>query len=75
MYRFFGILARRKRRDIEQTQEQLARATGIAQNTISAIESGQQEPRLDNALRIAYQLEISLDQLAEQLAQDEGRAR
>lgn len=52
-------MARRK-----WTQTELAKQSGVAQTTISAIYRGTSEPTLSTAAKIAKALGISLDELA-----------
>jgi len=51
------------------TQVELARATGIRQATISAIEKGQSRPRTATRQRLAVALQVSLEELDEALVQ------
>ena len=52
------------RADKGLSQKQLSKATGVAQATISDIESGKtQHPRIDTLLLIARGLRVSIDEL------------
>ena len=54
------------------TQEQLAQAVGIIQNTIARYESGVNEPLLSKAVQLADALSISVDALVSTEIADDG---
>ncbi|HXI51199.1 MAG TPA: helix-turn-helix transcriptional regulator [Candidatus Saccharimonadales bacterium] len=45
------------------TEEELARRTGIRQNSINPIKNGKQTPKIDTALRIAKAMKVRLDRI------------
>lgn len=47
------------------SQNQLARITGIAQTTISAIERGEADPRLRTVIILSRALGVSIDELVQ----------
>lgn len=47
------------------SQEELAKKSGLTQNTISSYETGQYSPTLINALKISYALGIPVSELFE----------
>jgi transcriptional regulator with XRE-family HTH domain len=59
-------LARRRRRWLDLTQEEVARRMGVAKQAISYWENGVREPTLENAVAWAKALDLDLaDLLAE----------
>ena len=64
------------RRRAKMTQQKLSDATGIARCTIAAVESGLQSGfSVENLIRIADELGLSLDQLARPAPDDEDVPR
>ena len=61
----FGSNVREARLERGWTQEELARATGLASVQVSRIERGRREVRLTTLLRLAAALDVSLDRLVE----------
>lgn len=59
----FGRLVRRGRFEYGLDQDALAKAVDVSRTTISNIERGYQSPNLALALRIARELDLSLDSL------------
>ena len=55
------------RESLSQTQEDLAKRSGIAQPTVSRIESGDREPRLSTLRGYASGLGLSVEQLLAKL--------
>lgn len=47
----------------EITQKELAKMTSISESTLSRILAGKQEPRLDDALKIASALSVSVERI------------
>jgi transcriptional regulator with XRE-family HTH domain len=60
----FGELVRRRRSEIGLSQADLARAAGVHPRQLRRYESGEQQPALAVAVRIAQTLGASLDELA-----------
>jgi len=61
-----GIRIRRRRRDLDMTQAQLAELTGIPQFHISAIETGRiSDIKTDTLWRLAKALQVTTDSLLE----------
>lgn len=52
-----------RRAELGMSQEQLARACGIGQSTVSEIEDGKHSPTLDVAFKIADALGKTLEEL------------
>jgi DNA-binding XRE family transcriptional regulator len=65
--RRFGERLRMLRKSLSQTQEDLAKGSGIAQPTISRIEAGDREPRLSTLRGYANGLGLSVEQLLAKL--------
>ncbi len=59
----FGKVIRRRRRELDLSQEQLAERSGLHRNYISGIENGECNPSLKNIVRLAAALEISVSDL------------
>lgn len=59
-----GATVRRYRRLRRVSQEELAASLGLAPNAISKIEHGHRKITLDEAVRLAVLLRVSLEQLA-----------
>jgi transcriptional regulator with XRE-family HTH domain len=57
-----------------QTQEGVARLTGVSSGQIGNYESGGQWPRLNTAVRLAAALDVTLDELYRVLSQDRATA-
>ncbi len=53
----------RKKRNM--TQAELARAVGIAQSSVSTLESGETEPAFRTLIKLAKALNCSLDELVD----------
>lgn len=49
-----------RRRELDLSQQELARLTGTTQSAIARLESGQRPPRIDTLLRIASALDAEL---------------
>src|SRR3954454_16595737 len=60
----FGEIIRRLRQEAGMSQAGLAGAAGIHQRQINRYESGEQQPALDVARRLARALGVTLDELA-----------
>ena len=56
----FGLAVRRKRRQLEMTQEELAERAKMSNTSISRIEGGQQNPTRDTMLVLCEVLEMEL---------------
>ena len=63
-----GARIRAARENASLSQQELSRRSGIAQESLSRIETGRRDPRLGTLRRLAKGLDLSLDQLMEQLA-------
>ena len=60
-----SINIRKFREKSGMTQEQLARKADISYNTLVKLESGAvSNPRMDNLMKLADALDVSMDQLA-----------
>lgn len=60
-----SINIRKFREKSGMTQEQLARKADISYNTLVKLESGAvTNPRMDNLMKLADALDVSMDQLA-----------
>jgi transcriptional regulator with XRE-family HTH domain len=59
MHRRFCANMRRRRLEINMTQQQLADKLGVAQPGIAAIEAGRASPTLDTVARVAEALDMS----------------
>jgi transcriptional regulator with XRE-family HTH domain len=59
----FGRAIRRRRRELDLSQEQLAERAELHRTYISSIERGAQNPSLENIERLAIALEISIADL------------
>lgn len=59
----FGKAIRRRRRELDLTQEELAERADLHRTFISIIERGEANPSLDNIERLAQALEISIADL------------
>src|SRR3954454_16314174 len=60
----FGDIIRRLRQDVGLSQAELANAAGIHLRQIHRYESGEQQPALGVAQRLAAALGVTLDELA-----------
>lgn len=60
----FGRRLRRRRRDLDLSQEQLAKMAHMSQNIIARYESGTVTPGLDKAALLADVLGVQIDDLA-----------
>jgi transcriptional regulator with XRE-family HTH domain len=59
-----GDVLRKRRRDLQIDQMQLAERTGIARTSLSNYERGRSVPPLDVALKLARALDVDLEVLA-----------
>ena len=59
----FGKAIRRRRRELDLSQEVLAERAELHRTYISSIERGTRNPSLDNIKRLADALDISVSQL------------
>jgi transcriptional regulator with XRE-family HTH domain len=59
----FGKAIRRRRRELDLSQEELAEKSGLHRNYISGIENGERNPSLKNIVKLAAALEISVSDL------------
>jgi transcriptional regulator with XRE-family HTH domain len=59
----FGKAIRRRRRELDLSQEELAERSGLHRNYISGIESGERNPSLKNVVKLVAALEISVSAL------------
>jgi transcriptional regulator with XRE-family HTH domain len=62
----FGKAIRRRRRELEISQEQLAERSGLHRTYISDIERGDRNPSLENVERLARALELTIADLLTQ---------
>jgi HTH-type transcriptional regulator, competence development regulator len=63
-----GARIRAVRESASLSQQELSRRSGIAQESLSRIETGRRDPRLGTLRRLAKGLGLSLDQLMERLS-------
>ena len=63
-----GARIRAARESASLSQQELSRRSGIAQESLSRIETGRRDPRLGTLRRLAKGLDLSLDQLLEVLS-------
>ncbi|HEY9693622.1 MAG TPA: helix-turn-helix transcriptional regulator [Oculatellaceae cyanobacterium] len=59
----FGKAIRRRRRELDLSQEELAERSGLHRNYISGIENGERNPTLKNIVKLAVALDISVPDL------------
>ncbi len=59
----FGKAVRRRRRELDLSQEELAERAELHRTYISSIERGQRNPSLENIEKIAKALSISISDL------------
>ncbi len=59
----FGKAIRRRRRELDLSQEQLAEISGLHRTYISSIERGQRNPSLENIKNLTKALDISISAL------------
>lgn len=59
-----ALSIRGKRKQLDLTQEQLARAAGVSVRTIKGWESGKTRPSIEAAIRLAAVLGTSIEELA-----------
>jgi transcriptional regulator with XRE-family HTH domain len=55
----FGAVLRARRHELGLTQEELSARTGVAQMTISSVETGSSTPRVDILLKLCLGLGVS----------------
>jgi len=71
----FGQCLRRRRRELDLSQEQLAKKAHVSQNLIVRYEKGTVTPGFDKAIALAGALEMSVGELAGlTLAQESAKA-
>lgn len=58
-----GAAIRRRRSDLDLSQEKLAGRAGLHRNYIGGIERGERNPSFANLLRITFALEITAEKL------------
>lgn len=63
-----GAKIRAVRESASLSQQELSRRSGIAQESLSRIETGRRDPRLGTLQRLARGMGLSLDQLMERLS-------
>ena len=56
-----GRRIRKRRQTLKVTQQELARATGVTPQHISAIEQGKRDPSLASLARLAEELGVTVD--------------
>lgn len=71
----FGTALRRRRRERELTQSELAEAADIHWKYVSMLERGLRQPALDVLLRLARALGTSASELVAEVEQDGSRGR
>lgn len=59
----FGLAVRRRRRELDLSQERLAEICELHRTYISSIERGERNPSLENIERISKGLDISMSSL------------
>ncbi|MBD2123412.1 helix-turn-helix transcriptional regulator [Trichocoleus sp. FACHB-262] len=59
----FGKAIRQRRRELDLSQQELAKQTGLHRTYISDIERGERNPTLENIEKLAKALDISIAQL------------
>ncbi len=59
----FGKAIRRRRRELDLSQEELAERAGLHRNYVSGIETGTRNPSLKNIEKLAQSLNISIARL------------
>ena len=67
----FGKAMRRRRRELDLSQEELAERSELHRTYISSIERGQRNPSLENIEKIAKALRISISELFEKYSIEE----
>jgi DNA-binding XRE family transcriptional regulator len=68
-----GARLRAVRESVDLSQLELSRRSGIAQESLSRIETGRSDPRLGTLRRLARGMDLSLDQLLERLSVCESK--
>jgi DNA-binding XRE family transcriptional regulator len=63
-----GARIRAARESAGLSQQELSRRSGMAQESLSRIETGRRDPRLGTLRRLAKGLDLSLDQLMERMS-------
>ncbi|MBQ9011811.1 MAG: helix-turn-helix transcriptional regulator [Bacilli bacterium] len=64
MYKINGRKIKEKRKSLRMSQDDLANKVGVSKVAICWYESGDRTPSLDNFLKLADALELSLDEAA-----------
>ncbi|MBD1903373.1 helix-turn-helix domain-containing protein [Trichocoleus sp. DQ-A3] len=59
----FGKAIRRRRRELDLSQEELAERSGLHRNYVSGIETGTRNPSLKNIEKLAKALDTSIARL------------
>jgi DNA-binding XRE family transcriptional regulator len=70
--RIIGERIRGARERVSLTQQELARRSGISQESLSRIETGLRDPRVSTLRALARGMDLTLDQLLERLSTGTG---
>jgi transcriptional regulator with XRE-family HTH domain len=68
----FGRAVRKRRRELDLSQEQLAERADLHRNYISDIERGERNPSLENIQKIARSLDMKVSELFIEYGIDEA---
>lgn len=68
----FGKAIRRRRRELDISQEKLSELSGLHRTYISSIERGERNPSLENIEKLAHALNISVSDLFANYGVDRG---